>query len=136
MVVRMVVRAPGGGDGDMFRHPAMPTPLRLTVLAFTLLSLIFALAVAHRLLTKGSSFGAPVFFSIMAVFCALVALGLVGRRPWAPYCAYALAGLLAAASLGLFGAITCVGLALLAWVLWALNTRASRDWLRERRRLR
>ncbi|GIJ25216.1 hypothetical protein Vqi01_03780 [Micromonospora qiuiae] len=114
----------------------MPTPLRLTVLAFTLLSLLFALAVAHRLLTEGSSFGAPVFFAVMAAACALVALGLVGRRSWAPYCAYALAGLLAAASLGLFGAVTCVGLALLAWVLWALNTRASRDWFTGRRRLR
>ncbi|PZF99854.1 hypothetical protein [Micromonospora endophytica] len=131
----MVVRAPGGGYGDMFRYPAMPTPLRVTVLVFALLSLLFTLATAHRLIA-GGSFGAAVFFAVMAVACALVALSLVGRRPWAPYPAYALAGLLAAASLGLFGTITCVGLALLAWVLWACNVRASRDWLGGRRRLR
>ncbi|WP_341716209.1 hypothetical protein QQG74_19575 [Micromonospora sp. FIMYZ51] len=132
----MVVRAPGGGYGDMFRYPAMPTPLRVTVLVFALLSLLFLLATVHRLVAEGGSFGAVVFFAVLAVACALVALSLAAGRRWAPYPAYALAGLLAAASLGLFGTITCVGLALLAWVLWALNTRASRDWLGGGRRLR
>ncbi|MEV6692099.1 hypothetical protein AB0M35_11605 [Micromonospora sp. NPDC051196] len=114
----------------------MPTPVRITVLVFALLSLLFALATAHRLLTEGGSLGAAVFFAVMTVACLLVAAGLVARRPWAPFPAYALAALLAAASLGLFGAITCVGLGLLVWVLWALNTRASRDWFGGRRRLR
>ncbi|TCB98442.1 hypothetical protein E0H26_08665 [Micromonospora zingiberis] len=124
------------GYPDLLRYPVMPTPVRVTVLVFGLLSLLFALATGHRLLTEGGSLGAAVFFAVLAVGCLLVAASLITRRPWAPYPAYALAGLLAAASLGLFGAITCVGLGLLAWVLWALNTRASRDWFGGRRRLR
>ncbi|WP_433532958.1 hypothetical protein ACQPYA_13685 [Micromonospora sp. CA-263727] len=132
----MVVRAPGGGYGDMLRHPAMPTPVRVTVLVFALLSLLFTLATVHRVLVEDGSIGAAVFFAVMAAAGTLVAVGLAVGRPWSPYPAYALAGLLATASLGLFGAITFVGLGLLAWVLWALNSRASRDWFRGRRRLR
>ncbi|PZG17740.1 hypothetical protein C1I95_14880 [Micromonospora craterilacus] len=132
----MVVRAPGGGFGEMLRYPAMPTPVRVTVLVFALLSLLFALATVHRMLAQGGSLGAAVFFAVMATACALVAVSLAVRRPWAPYPAYALAGLLAAASLGLFGAITVVGLGLLVWVVCALNIRASRDWFSGRRRLR
>ncbi|GIJ10933.1 hypothetical protein ACFFMR_17250 [Micromonospora andamanensis] len=132
----MVVRAPGGGYGDMLRPPTTPTPVRVTVLAFALLSLLFALATAHRALAATGSLGAVAFFAVMAAACALVAVGLATRRRWSPYPAYALAGLLAAASLGLFGAITIVGLGLLAWVVVALNTRVSRDWFSGRRRLR
>ena len=132
----MVVRAPGGGYGDMLRHPAMPTPVRVTVLVFALLSLLFALAAVHRTLAEEGSLGAVIFFAVMATACASVAVSLTVRRPWAPHLAYALAGLLATASLGLFGAITVVGVGLLAWVLWALNVRASRDWFNGRRRLR
>ncbi|RIV41164.1 hypothetical protein [Micromonospora radicis] len=124
------------GYGDLLRYPVMPAPVRLTVLVFGLLMLLFALATVHRLVTDGGSLGAAVFFAVLAVASALVTAALAGRRVWAPYATYALAGLLAAASLGLFGAITCVGLALLAWVLWALNARASRDWFGNRRRLR
>ncbi|MEV2237167.1 hypothetical protein [Micromonospora sp. NPDC049891] len=132
----MVVRAPGGGYGDMLRPPTTPTPVRVTVLAFALLSLLFALATLHRALATTGSLGAVVFFAVMAVACGLVAVSLAARRRWAPYPAYALAGLLAAASLGLFGAITIVGLGLLTWVVLALNTRVSRDWFSGRRRLR
>ncbi|MDG4797148.1 hypothetical protein [Micromonospora sp. WMMD1082] len=132
----MVVRASGGGYGDMLRPPATPTPVRLTVLAFALLSLLFALATVHRLLAETGSLGAVAFFAVMATACGLVAVSLAGRRRWAPYPAYALAGLLATASLGLFGAITIVGLGLLAGVVGALNTRAARDWFGGRRRLR
>ncbi|WP_245712889.1 hypothetical protein [Micromonospora nigra] len=110
----------------------MPGTLRITVLTFAVLALLFALAFAHRLLADGS-LGATAFFAVLAVACAVVAGALAARRAWAPFPAYALAGLLAAASLGLFGAITVVGLALLAWVLWALNTRPSREWLSRRR---
>ncbi len=108
----------------------------VTTLAFVLLALLFALATVHRLLTEDGSIGAAVFFATMGVACALVALGLAGCRPWAPYPAYALAGLFAAASLGLFGAITIVGIALLAWVVWSLTTRPAREWLGGARRLR
>ncbi|MFF5218846.1 hypothetical protein [Micromonospora sp. NPDC000442] len=132
----MVVRASGGGYGDMLRPPTMPTPVRVTVLAFALLSLLFALATVHRSLAATGSLGAVAFFAVMATACALVAVSLAARRRWAPYPAYALAGLLAAASLGLFGAITVVGLGLLAWVVLALNTRVSRDWFGGRGRLR
>ncbi|KXK59522.1 hypothetical protein AWW66_23810 [Micromonospora rosaria] len=132
----MVVRAPGGGYGDMLRYPAMPTPVRVTVLVFALLTLLFALAAVHRLVVETGSLGAAVFFAAMAGACALVTVSLAGRRPWAPYPAYVVSVLLATASLGLFGAITIVGLGLLVWVLWALNTRASRDWISGRRRLR
>ncbi|MEU6022927.1 hypothetical protein ACGFIK_05925 [Micromonospora sp. NPDC048871] len=124
------------GYPEVLRYPVMPTPVRITVLVFGLLSLLFALATVHRLLTEGGSLGAAVFFAVMTVACLLVTTALATRRAWAPFPAYALAGLLAAASLGLFGAITCVGAGLLAWVLWALNTRASRDWFGGRRRLR
>ncbi|GIJ20586.1 hypothetical protein [Micromonospora lutea] len=132
----MVVRAPGGGYGDMLRPPTTPTPVRVTVLAFALLALLFALATVHRLLGTSGSLGAVAFFAVMATACALVAVSLATRRRWAPYPAYALAGLLAAASLGLFGAITLVGLGLLAWVVVALNTHVARDWFRGRARLR
>jgi hypothetical protein len=132
----MVVRAPDGGYGDMLRPPTTPTPVRITVLTFALLALLFALATAHRLLAATGSFGAVVFFAVMATACGLVAVSLAARRRWAPYPAYALAGLLATASAGLLGAITLVGLALLAWVVCALNTRASRDWFSGHRRLR
>ncbi|MFV2101060.1 hypothetical protein [Micromonospora sp. LOL_024] len=132
----MVVRASGGGYRERLRQPATPTPVRITVLVFAVLSLLFTLATTHRLVAGTGSLGAVVYFAVMAVACALVALSLATRRPWAPYPAYALATLLAAASLGLFGAITIVGLGLLAWVVWALNVRACRDWFGRRGRLR
>ncbi|MBX7267620.1 hypothetical protein KIF24_17310 [Micromonospora sp. Llam7] len=132
----MAVRADRGGYRATPRSPATPTQVRVTVLTFALLSLLFALATVHRLLAETGSLGAVAFFAVMAAACALVAVSLAGRRPWAPYPAYALAGLLAAASLGLFGAITIVGLGLLAWVVLALNVRASRDWFGGRGRLR
>ncbi|MFF0722438.1 MULTISPECIES: hypothetical protein [unclassified Micromonospora] len=132
----MVGRVHDGGYRDTFRHPATPTPVRLTVLVFGVLALLFALATAHRAVVDGGSLGAAVFFAVMAVACTLVAVSLAARRQWAPYPAYALTGLLAAASLGLWGAITCVGGLLLLWVLWALNTRVSRDWFGRRGRLR
>ncbi|MEG3636039.1 hypothetical protein [Micromonospora palythoicola] len=132
----MVVRASGGGYGDHLRPHPTPTPVRVTVLAFALLSLLFALATAHRLLATTGSLGAVAFFAVMAGACGLVAISLAARRRWAPYPAYALAGLLAAASLGLFGAITIVGLGLLAWVVLALNTRSARDWFGRPGRLR
>ncbi|MGC5051419.1 hypothetical protein ACLQ2S_08215 [Micromonospora sp. DT48] len=132
----MVVRASGGGYGDMLRPPTTPTPVRATVLAFALLSLLFALATVHRLLSSTGSLGAVAFFAVMTAACTLVAISLAARRRWAPYPAYALAGLLAAASLGLFGAITIVGLGLLAGVVLALNSRVSRDWFRGHGRLR
>ncbi|WP_216592444.1 hypothetical protein [Verrucosispora sioxanthis] len=130
----MVVRVPGGGYGDHLRPHPTPTPVRVTVLAFALLSLLFALATAHRSLATTGSLGAVAFFAVMATACGLVALA--ARRRWAPYPAYALAGLLAAASLGLLGAITIVGLGLLAWVVLALNTRSARDWFGRPGRLR
>ncbi|GIJ79925.1 hypothetical protein SAMN05443287_102447 [Micromonospora phaseoli] len=132
----MVVRPSGGGYRGLLRQPATPTPVRVTVLVFAVLSLLFTLATVHRLVAGTGSLGAVVFFAVMAGACGLVAISLAARRPWAPYPAYALTTLLAAASLGLFGAITIVGLALLAWVLWALNVRASRDWFGRRGRLR
>ncbi|EEP69676.1 hypothetical protein MCAG_00003 [Micromonospora sp. ATCC 39149] len=133
----MVVRSPrGGGYGDMLRPASMPGSVRVTVLAFAVLTLLFALATVHRLLVEGGSLGAALFFATMAAACALVAGSLSARRPWAAYPAYTLSGLFAAASLGLFGAITIVGVGLLAWVLWSLNTRPARDWLGGRRRLR
>ncbi|NLU78423.1 hypothetical protein HCA58_08530 [Micromonospora sp. HNM0581] len=132
----MVVRPPGGGSGDLLRPPTTPTPVRGTVLAFALLSLLFALATVHRSLAATGSLGAVAFFAAMATACALVSVSLAARRRWAPYPAYALAALLAAASLGLFGAITVVGLGLLVWVVLALNTRDSRDWFGRRGRLR
>ncbi|MFY1576214.1 hypothetical protein ACN26Z_15135 [Verrucosispora sp. WMMD703] len=132
----MVVRAPGGGYGDLLRPPTTPTPVRVTVLAFALLALLFALAMVHRSLAAKGSLGAVAFFAVMATACALVAVSLAARRRWAPYPAYAVAGVLAAASLGLFGAITIVGLGLFAWVAVALNTRSSRDWFGRRGRLR
>ncbi|KIR62013.1 hypothetical protein ABUL04_14630 [Micromonospora harpali] len=126
----------GGGYGDLLGSPPMPGPVRVTVLVFAVLTLLFALATVHRLLVEDGSLGAAVFFATMAAACALVAGALAARRPWAAYPAYALSGLFAAASLGLFGAITIVGLGLLAWVLWSLNTRPAREWLSGRRRLR
>ncbi|TWH69700.1 hypothetical protein JD77_04714 [Micromonospora olivasterospora] len=114
----------------------MPGPVLLTAVVFVVLAVLFALATLHRLVDDDGSIGAAVFFAAMAVACAAPALGLSGRRPWAPVAAYVPSGLLATASLGTFGAITLVGLGLLAWVLWALNARASRDWLAGPRRPR
>ncbi|WP_320069817.1 hypothetical protein [Micromonospora sp. RTGN7] len=125
-----------GGSAYLLRRPPMPGPVLVTVLLFAFLALLFALATAHRLLAQDGSLGAAMFFAVMAVTCAFVAFSLFGRRPWARYPAYALAGLFAAASLGLFGAITIVGVGLLVWVLWSLNTRTARQWLTGRRRLR
>jgi hypothetical protein len=114
----------------------MPGPVLVTVLVFVLLAVLFALATVHRLLVDDGSIGAAVFFATMAVACAVVAAGLARCRPWAPYPAYVLAGLLAVASLGLFGAITIVGLALFAWVVWSLTSHSTREWLGGPRRLR
>ncbi|MGC4807914.1 hypothetical protein [Micromonospora sp. DT233] len=122
------------GHADVPRRPPMPGPVLATVAVFTLLALLFTLATAHRLVADDGSLGAALFFATMAVTCAFVTFGLFGRRPWARWPACALAGLLAVASLGLFGAITLFGVGLLAWVLWALNTRAARHWLTGRRR--
>ncbi|MEO3781025.1 hypothetical protein ABGB16_30360 [Micromonospora sp. B11E3] len=113
----------------------MPGPVLLTAVTFVVLVVLFVLATVHRLVDEDGSIGAAVFFAVMAVACAAAALGLSGRRPWAPVSAYVLSGLLATASLGMFGAITIVGVGLLAWVLWALNRRASREWLTGPRRL-
>ncbi|MFI1197159.1 hypothetical protein ACH4T9_28420 [Micromonospora sp. NPDC020750] len=133
----MVLRPPhaGGYDG-VLRRPPMPGPVLATVLAFALLALLFALATVHRLLAEDGSLGAAVFFAAMAATCAFVAFSLSGRRPWAAYPAYVSSGLFAVASLGMFGAITIVGVGLLAWVLWALNSRSAREWLSGRHRLR
>ncbi|MER5705542.1 hypothetical protein ABT023_26860 [Micromonospora sp. NPDC002296] len=133
----MVLRPPraGGYDGAL-RRPPMPGTVLTTVLAFALLALLFALATVHRLLAAEGSLGAAVFFAVMALTCAFVAFSLSGRRPWAAYPAYAASGLFAVASLGMFGAITIVGVGLLAWVLWALNSRSAREWLSGRHRLR
>lgn len=130
------MRSPVGGWGDLLRHPPMPAPVRVTVLLFGLLALLFALATVHRLVSDSGSIGAAAFFAVMAVASVGVAAALVTRRRWAAYPAFALSALLAVASLGMFGAITVVGIGLLAWVLVALNGTAARVWLSGRRRLR
>lgn len=122
--------------GALTQRTPMPGPVLVTALAFAVLTALFALAAVLRVLAEDGSFGAALFFGVMSVACAVVALSLAGRRPWAVIPAYVLSGLLAVASLGLFGAITIVGVGLLGWVLWALTRPASRDWLADRRRLR
>ncbi|GGM28145.1 MULTISPECIES: hypothetical protein [Micromonospora] len=132
----MVVRINRRSDPGLLQHPPMPGTVQATVLIFALLALLFALATVHRLVAEDGSLGAAGFFAAMAGASTLVTVALAGRRRWAAYPTYVVTILLATASLGLFGAITIVGLGLLAWVVFALSTRAARDWLSGRRRLR
>lgn len=111
-------------------RPPIPLPVLLTAVAFALLAVLFGLAVVLGLLVADGTVAAAVFFGVFALTCATVAAGLLGRRRWAAPAAYAVAALLAAASLGLFGAITVVGLGFAAWVSWALRPRRSAGWFR------
>ncbi|WP_244367656.1 hypothetical protein [Micromonospora echinofusca] len=114
----------------------MPGVVRGTVVVFGILAVLFVLAAFLHMLIEDGTLAAGIFFVTLALACAVAAAGLVQRRPWAGHLVIVLAGLLFAASLGVFGAITIVGVGLVVWVLWALNRRESREWLTVRVRRR
>lgn len=114
---------------DGAAQPAMPGALLITTIIFVVLATLFALATVLHLLVADGTPAVGVFFATMSLACAVTVAGLSHRRTWAAYLTYGLTGLLAAASLGLFSAITIVGAGLLVWVFWALGLRRSRDWL-------
>ncbi|MBO4207967.1 hypothetical protein GSF22_18440 [Micromonospora echinofusca] len=121
--------------GRALRSP-MPGVVRGTVVVFGILAVLFVLAAFLHMLIEDGTLAAGIFFVTLALACAVAAAGLVQRRPWAGHLVIVLAGLLFAASLGVFGAITIVGVGLVVWVLWALNRRESREWLTVRVRRR
>ncbi|MEH1015436.1 hypothetical protein V6U90_20265 [Micromonospora sp. CPCC 206060] len=114
----------------------MPGAVLTTVVIFGILAVLFILAAFLHMLVEDGTLAAGIFFVTLALACAAVAAGLVQRRPWSGHLVLVLSGLLFAASLGVFGAITIVGVGLVVWVLWALNRRESREWLAVRARRR